>query len=475
MSWEDKLRRQGTYNFWLPLAAVLYGAAYHYAYVSFVNPEYEYAHLLYVEPSNFSLLLSYLLIAIPLAVFRPSPAVASYGAMIIYAICYVPAQLILLFNWERSAGELVVLQTSVAASMTVLLATCTWGADKQQAFEPAVSAEPVHISPFLSVSVGALTVIATILLIYFYGPYMRIVALDDIYDLRFESGQVDYGAMVNYTVSWLSYCSLPFYYARGILKRNPIDIAIGLMISLLLYAAAGSKTAIFMVICIYGVHLLYGSREKFFLRLLLALFAGTLVVALMPDDEFGPLRWIKAMVLIRLLGIGGWNMSLYYDFFPDNGFTYYTHIGPINALFGGYPYGNLTLGQVIGYQYYGTEETNANAGFWASDAIAAVGVYGIPIVTMALCSVWYALNRSVRGFSARFACLWLCGFWQGLLNAPLTTALLSGGGILVMVLVRVNVFLRRENQSDASTDELGPALEEGKQELEAFGSAGAHD
>jgi hypothetical protein len=395
--------------------------------------------------------------------------------MLVFAVCYVPAQLIMLFNWERSIAELSAVQVSVAASMTVLLATCSLGADRPQEFEPAASREPVYISPVLSVSVAVLTAISTMLLIYYYGPYMRLVALDDIYDLRFESGQIDYGPFVNYTVSWLSYCSLPFYYTRSILRRNPVDFAIAVGITLLIYAAAGSKTAIFMVVSIYGLYLLFESRDRFFFRLLLAMLIITVVFALMPDDESGPLRWIKALVLIRLLGIGGWTMSLYYDFFAENGYTYYTHIGPINALFGGYPYGNLALGQVIGLQFFGTEEANANAAFWASDAFAAAGIYGVPIVTAAVCVVWYALNRSVRGFSTRFACLWLCGFWQGLLNAPLTTALLSGGGIIVMLLMRLNVLLGRADRQETSTDAHEPASQNAALIFDPLGSAGEDD
>jgi hypothetical protein len=118
------------------------------------------------------------------------------------------------------------------------------------------------------------------------------------------------------------------------------------------------------------------SREQFLFRLLIIVLGITVVLIVLPYEEDGILRYLRALYYLRLLGTGGWSMSLYYDFFVTNGYTYYSHIGPIGALTGAYPYGSLGLGQVIGYNYFGSEETNFNANFWASDGFAAIGVVG---------------------------------------------------------------------------------------------------
>ena len=127
-------------------------------------------------------------------------------------------------------------------------------------------------------------------------------------------------------------------------------------------------------------------------------------------------------------------MSHYYEYFSNNGFTYYSHIGAVNALTGAYPY-DYALGQLIGLEYSGSAEANFNGNFWASDGFAALGVLGVPVVTIALAFVFIWINRIASAYSARFVFLWLSGFWLALLNVPLSTALLSGGGLVTIGLL----------------------------------------
>jgi hypothetical protein len=90
---------------------------------------------------------------------------------------------------------------------------------------------------------------------------------------------------------------------------------------------------------------------------------------------------------------------------------------------------------LIGLEYSGSELANFNANFWASDAFAALGLAGVPLATGAMCAVFYLINKISRGFSPRFVALWLTGFWLAVLNVPLSTAVLSGGGALTMLLL----------------------------------------
>jgi hypothetical protein len=411
--------------FRLPLATLVYGAVFHYAYVAYIYPVWEYAHYGYFAPSADALLFTYLLIAAPVVWYRASAAPAAYGAALIFALCYVPAQLILLFTWERPGGELALVQSSVAASMAIVLRTSGFGGGRS-----APLRSERRIVPIL----GVLTLISVLVLVLTYRENMRLVSFDDIYDLRYEASDIKPGALVEYLISWLSYCFLPFYFTRGILRRNLADIGFGLLGSVLLYAATGAKTAILMPAIIYGLNLLFGSGKDFLFRLVTVLTVTTfLFVQLLPDE--GALIYMKSILLVRVLAVGGWTMAVYYDYFSNNGFTYYTHIGPVNALTSAYPYGEYSLGQLIGLQYSGTALANFNANFWASDGFAALGLLGVPVVTGALCAVFFAINRVARGYSPRFVVLWLSGFWLALLNVPLSVALLSGGGLITLLML----------------------------------------
>jgi hypothetical protein len=418
----------------LLVATFLYAVAYHFAYVTYISPEYEYAYVLYFEPTSIGLVSTYLLILAPLLAYRPAPTPVYYGAAVIFAIAYVPAQLFLLFNWQATTAELIGVQVSVAASMAVLFGAVSLGAEPKGSFDEVLT-EPIQIYPAVTTTVGVITGVAVLLILYFYGSQLQIVDYEDIYEFRFRVSQYDYGPVVNYSMAWLGGMCMPFYFARAFLQRRALDLAVGVGLSLLVYAVMAFKFALLMGPFVYALLLLINSREQFLFRLLIVIVAILVVLIVLPYEDDGLLRFLRAVFYLRLLGTGGWSMSLYYDFFATNGFTYYTHIGPIGALTGAYPYGSLGLGQVIGLNYFGTEEANFNANFWASDGFAAFGVVGVGIATVGLCGVWYALNRSSRGFPTRFAVLWMCGFWQALLNAPITLALLSGGGLWIMVLM----------------------------------------
>jgi hypothetical protein len=185
---------------------------------------------------------------------------------------------------------------------------------------------------------------------------------------------------------------------------------------------------------IYALHLLFGSGRNFLIRLMTAFTVAVIVVTLfLPDDGF--FVWAKSILLVRILGTSGWTMSTYYDYFTTNGLTFYTHIGPINTFTNAYPYGEYSLGQVIGLYYSGSSDANFNANFWASDAFAALGIAGVPVITIVLCTVFFTINRAAKNHSTQFVFLWLAGFWLALLNLPLSVALLSGGGLITLALL----------------------------------------
>jgi len=136
---------------------------------------------------------------------------------------------------------------------------------------------------------------------------------------------------------------------------------------------------------------------------------------------------------MRTLATGGWTVSLYYEYFTANGYTYFSHIRIVDFFTHWYPYGGRSLGQIIGLEYSGSDLANFNANFWASDGFAAWGLWGIPVVTSALAAFFVLLNRIASYYETRFVALWMTGFWLALLNLPLSTAILSGGGGLVVL------------------------------------------
>lgn len=405
--------------------ALLYALAFEHSYASFISPVYEYSHYYYFPAPLPLSIATYFLVILPCLFSRWTEAPSALGISLFYALCYVPTQLIMLFNWNRGAAELLVVQASLAASMSIFMACGAAG------WRPAVEAVPLkRLGPVMMV----MTAFSLILLVWTYRDHMRFVGFDAVYDLRFETNEIEAGVIVDYFVSWLSYCFLPFYLARGIWNKRVMDIVVALTAALLLYTSSGAKAMILMAPIMLILHWLMNARERFLPALLALLTVAVVFVTdYMSSDGIG--YWVKFVFLLRTLCAGGWASFVYYDYFTQNGLTYYSHIGVVNKLTDAYPYGKYSLGQVIGVEYSGSDLANFNANFWASDGFAALGLAGIPVVTAVALIVYFAINRISSGYSPRFVGLWLTGFWLGLLNLPLPTSLVSAGGALTLLLL----------------------------------------
>jgi hypothetical protein len=280
-----------------------------------------------------------------------------------------------------------------------------------------------------------MSVLGLALMLLEFHSIMKLVSFEDVYDLRGDAAEIQSSALTNYLIMWLTYCFGPFYIARALVRGGKKDWAAGVLILLLIYGATGSKLALLTPLFMFAMKYIDNGRDEFLIRFLTVVVVSVSVLVLVIPQE-GILRWVNAIFLMRVFGSNGWAAAVYYEFFSSHGFTFYTHIGPINAIFGGYPYGDHSLGQEIARFYLNSDTANVNAGFWASDAFAAFGIPGIFVVTAFLCLFMKELDKLARSFPLRLINLWLLGFWMALMNVPLSTALLSCGGLMVIFLLR---------------------------------------
>lgn len=413
------------------LAVFFFSATFHYAYVEFINPVFDYAYYIYNNPSLESILLTYLFLILPLVFYKNKPTAAYYGVAFIYIMCYLPGQLMLMFMWKHAFFDLLITQFFLLLSMGILFFIST----KVSRMAVNYEANLLPNQKFDSIVI-ALTIIATILVVITYYKYMRIVSFADVYDLRFETNTVQTSLIMDYMLLWLTYVFIPYFFAIGIIKKKKYYIFIGLVLSLIIYASNGAKIALMMGVMIYAINFLFKQKGDFLKNMLF--YNGVFilfVIIFIPD--YLPWLYIKSMLFIRMFGTPGWTLVTYQDFFSQNGYTYYGHVNIINLLFGNYPYGNYSLGQMIGMEYFKSDTANFNANFWASDGFAGAGTFGLLIVTFFLSIFLFILNNVSRFYSHHFLLLFLVGYWQVLLNAPLMTSLLSGGGLLILLLFKI--------------------------------------
>ncbi|MCC7110399.1 MAG: hypothetical protein IT382_13995, partial [Deltaproteobacteria bacterium] len=199
------------------LAALGHILAFDVAYRFYINPAFEYAHYELFPSTWTQLLVTYLLAMLPVVGARISNAPGAVGAAIIYALAFVPGQVMALHMWQGDALELILVQVALALSMTVIF----WAARRGYR-------EGVALPERAHVLASALTVVAVLVIVVVFRDNMRFVSFEEVYELRAESNEVEAGSLVSYLVMWLPYALLPHHIVRWIFLRKHTDLALGL-------------------------------------------------------------------------------------------------------------------------------------------------------------------------------------------------------------------------------------------------------
>jgi hypothetical protein len=151
---------------------------------------------------------------------------------------------------------------------------------------------------------------------------------------------------------------------------------------------------------------------------------------------------LSSLLLWRTIGNAGQLNIAYYEFFNTNPYTFYTHIGPINFFANSYPYGDRELGQIIGQDFFLSEDLNANANFWASDGFASMGLFGVVIISILMLGILVWVNTISKFKNQLFILLLLIPLLGSLTNTSLFSTMWSGGGFfmfLVFSLIKLPV------------------------------------
>jgi hypothetical protein len=144
---------------------------------------------------------------------------------------------------------------------------------------------------------------------------------------------------------------------------------------------------------------------------------------------------------VRSLVTPGAFIVFYADYFGEHGYTYWTNISGINLLFEApsiYADHNRwpSLGHMIGEDYIGKKNLNANANFIASDGVAGFGILGVIMVLVLFGYFIKALDRLSRGIPNSYLLTALVPLSLTLTNASLFTTLSSFGGFVILLALR---------------------------------------
>lgn len=406
------------------LLAALYSVVYIRCYVSFLNYYFEYSGFaLYPREPSF-LVLSVAIAIVPVFAYRGMRALSSAISVFVFVLLYIPIILTFALGSTRPVEHIVVVQLAFMGGMFLLFAA-----------DVPIIRNPIDLRTKYNLArpLFTMTVFAIAYMLIVYRGNLSFASLDEVYDHRFANANLAGNVVTRYLSSWLLTVLIPLCLAYGLVTAKYRYFVAGTVACVVLYMANATKIAIILPGVYLGVFALFSGNR---VRALYPLFTGSLIVVLatlLLVTETGGIAFAISSVLInRTIGSGGEVTVDYYEFFSFYPQTSFTHVNGIRQLLGTYPYGERGLGQVIG-QFYWSPDMNANANFWATDGIAAMGLGGIPVASVACALMFVAMNTITRTHSRLFVVLVFLPFVTQLLNTSLFSSLWSGGGFFLLL------------------------------------------
>ncbi len=237
---------------------------------------------------------------------------------------------------------------------------------------------------------------------------------------------------VSYPVVFVTYLCSPLLLAIGLTSRRYWLAFAGAGMLILLFGVAANKSyalATFMMLFIYALTRINERTAGLQLAIVTAVITGVFLVLYSNDiiEHFSPWGVVQTAFLYRTVGVSFMNGGFYYDFWVTTQHppSYLSHVNLINQVIT-YPY-DISLGQMMGRYYFGTDHFQMNSTFWLSEGIASFRVPGLLISSMIVSIVFYMLDVLTVNQRLSLVIIVFANSAIALVNGPFFTTLLSGG------------------------------------------------
>lgn len=279
------------------------------------------------------------------------------------------------------------------------------------------------------------------LLLVLFAICLGTVLISATYNFRFvspgdaSSARTDaLPRSLNYLIGITSTTILPFLFACSAMRRRFWSVAAVLLVMPFYYPIAVSKFAFFApawLVVLWALARLFGARIAVVLSLMLPVLGGVLMLPFFDRGAPNPvLLSYFYNVNFRMLAVPSLAMDLYNDFFSKHELTYFCQIGAVKTITG-CPYSEQLA--LVMRKYFPAGGTY-NASLFATEGIASVGPWFAP-VTVLLCGFVIAFgNRASAGLPPSVILVSSGVLVQILLNVPLSVALVTHGGALLLLL-----------------------------------------
>ena len=407
------------------IIAVIYAAIYDYVYGNYMYGLWiSYVDGSYTPMTKYYFILYLLIAAFPFVFYKGLKHVASAFSLFVYVLVYIPFIESLFVNGYPDG-----LRLSYSILFMVLVSLFFLTDHIYMLKSPFKKKR--KLIPFSNIIVLTFFLLAVELILNHSQLHLVnfFAADNDLYSLTAEANLTGL-----YFVCWIRSALLPLLLVYYLNKKSYLGVAVVIMAYLSVFMLDKQKLTIifpFALIVVYYAFLYYKDAfSKYFHIFLIGLFA--FVGLLFTNLEANPLTIALGMIIVlRIQCIAGAELERYIDFFitNDNPYTYYTHISVINKITGLYPYGEMSIGQVVA-----GDGGNSNATFWLMDGIAAGGMIGCIIISIVFI-FFKAIMNSLDARCSVGICVTVLLFGiQAMMNLSLLTSILTNGFLVLFFL-----------------------------------------
>jgi hypothetical protein len=400
-------------------------------YVDFLSHRYTNMGFNYEEPDTYVFLISLAAALLPSA-YLPihCSSIKDFAGWILYYVLYMPSVTIPVLQGHLDSSDQLLLILSLSLSfLIILLPTRTRSFTRRAEFAPT---RDLFWTGFFTVYLALIVYVVAE-----FGTTLRVVGLAEVYVQRFVADDAFDASFVGYATGFLSGGLNPFLITVGLFQRKPLLIAIGALGQVLVYATAALK-AVFLSVVLIPVFYFILRKGRLNLNIIGFVFTSIafglmIIINSVDTDEDVILREVVALIYMRTFCMTGVLTGMYADFFLSHPLTYYSHINVVQVLIP-YPYA-AQVGQEIGlYLSPGALRFNANASFWATDGLAAMGFTGVILAGLLFRFFILIIDSVTSQTMLPVVSAALIPALVGVTNSSLFTTILSGGaGVLVLL------------------------------------------
>jgi hypothetical protein len=240
---------------------------------------------------------------------------------------------------------------------------------------------------------------------------------------------------LNYLIAITSSALLPFLFACFVERKDHWRAGAVLVVLLLYYPVAETKTTLFTPAWLVFMVLLsriFAARQAVVVSLLLPMLAGVGLIILLMNDVVSSSAAVSYFYTVnfRVIAIPSIAMDIYNDFFSRHEVTHFCQIRLLKLIIGCPYQDQLSVVMLNNYPFGG----NFNASLFATEGIASLGSLFAPVSVFAAGLVVALGNRLSAGLPPSFILVSSAVLPQTLLNVPLSTVLLTHGAGLLFLL-----------------------------------------